>query len=279
MGRGPVLRTRTEGHPAPVWDVPSSTSTIDAHGLSVTYHGKQGSLQVLRDINLSVRTGEFVSLIGASGSGKSTLLNGLAGILPASATVTGDVVLGHSVDMGYLFQRETLLPWRRIIDNVALPLELRGVSRAERRHRARELISRYGLTGFESHYPSQLSGGMRQRVLLMRTLIYQPELIFLDEPLGSLDAQTRIVLQGELRQIWRDSGRTFVLVTHDLTEAIALSTRIVLLGGKPGRVSQEYVVDLPATESQIELRTCAAFVDLERQIWADLSQVSRGIDR
>ena len=119
---------------------------------------------------------------------------------------------------------------------------------------------------------------MRQRVLLMRTLIYQPELIFLDEPLGSLDAQTRIVLQGELRQIWRDTGRTFVLVTHDLQEAIALSTRIILLGGTPGRVSNEYVVNLPESDSQIEMRTSAAFVGLERQIWADLSQVSKGVE-
>ncbi len=279
MGRGQVLRTNPSRVALLSQDTGLGPSTIDAQAVSVTYNGKQGSLRVLQDIDLSVRSGEFVSLIGASGCGKSTLLNALAGILPASATVTGDVVLGDGVQLGYLFQRETLLPWRRVIDNVALPLELRGVGRAERRQRAQELISRYGLGGFERHYPAQLSGGMRQRVLLMRTLIYQPELIFLDEPLGSLDAQTRIVLQGELRQIWRESGRTFILVTHDLTEAIALSTRIILLGSNPGHISKEYLVDLPETESQMELQTSAAFVDLEREIWADLSRESKGIER
>jgi NitT/TauT family transport system ATP-binding protein len=243
------------------------TPVLAAHDLAIWYGT---SSPVLAAFSLTVGQGEFVSIIGPSGSGKSTALNALAGILPPSAHVSGTIDHPDGGALGYLFQRETLLPWRRVIDNVAVPLELRGAPKRERQERARAMIARYGLEGFERHYPSQLSGGMRQRVLLMRTLIYEPAVVFLDEPLGSLDAQTRLSLQEELRRMRGATGGTFVLVTHHLDEAIALGTRIVVLGGKPARVRAEYAVDLPTGESIMELRGHPAFRDLARQLWEDL---------
>lgn len=250
--------------------------TCGVRDLSVRYPTKKGAIAVLDRVTFSVEPGEFLSIIGPSGCGKSTILNVLAGLLPTRAIVSGAMWRDEQHGLGYLFQRETLLPWRRVLENVAVPLEVRGVSRSERLERARTLMSRYGLAGFEDHYPGQLSGGMRQRVLLMRTLIYAPGIVFLDEPLGSLDAQTRLTLQEEVKARWRESGSTFVLVTHDLDEAIALSTRILLVSGRPGHIRAEYPVDLPPTESIIEARSLPAFLALERQLWADLRQEAGG---
>lgn len=231
---------------------------------------RYGSTPALDRMSGCVWPGEFVSLVGPSGCGKSTLLNAIAGILPQGAFRDGVVSVDRTEGLAYLFQKETLLPWRRVLGNVELPLELRGVDARERRGRARELIEQYGLAGFERHYPSQLSGGMRQRVLLMRTLIYHPRLVLLDEPLGSLDAQTRIQLQEELRRLRQVHAQTFVLVTHDLGEAIALSTRILVLGGRPGSLRAEYEVSLPEELSVLERRRTPEFRRLEQQIWEDL---------
>lgn len=257
----PAIREQT----APPDDLPAPV--LAARSLAIRYGA---SPPVLADFSLTVRRGEFVSIIGPSGSGKSTILNALAGILSPIAQISGTIIPPDGGALGYLFQRETLLPWRRVLDNVAVPLELRGVPKHERQERARAMIARYGLEGFEGHYPSQLSGGMRQRALLMRTLIYEPAVVFLDEPLGSLDAQTRLTLQEELRHIRGATGGTFVLVTHDLDEAIALGTRVVVLGGKPARVRAEYTVDLPTDEAIMALRNRPAFRDLSRQLWEDL---------
>ncbi|MBO0709013.1 MAG: ABC transporter ATP-binding protein [Candidatus Dormibacteraeota bacterium] len=232
-------------------------------------------MSALRDISLEVREGEFVSLVGPSGCGKSTLLNAIAGILPEGTEWGGEVTVDRDDGLAYLFQKETLLPWRRVLSNVELPLELRRVPRAERRRRARNLIQQYGLAGFEHHYPSQLSGGMRQRVLLMRTLIYHPRLVLLDEPLGALDAQTRVALQEELRRLWRVHGQTFLLVTHDLAEAIGLSTRIVVLTGRPSHVQAVYDVALPRELSVFDRRRQPEFRELEQRIWSDLAPDGR----
>jgi len=272
MGGGRMLRTEV-AHTATATPVDSQgTAVVGARELSVRYRSKTGTVDVLNRVTLSVQAGEFISIIGPSGCGKSTILHALAGLLPASATTAGTMWRDEGGGLGYLFQRETLLPWRRVLDNIAIPLELRGVPRAERLERARILMARYGLSGFEDHYPGQLSGGMRQRVLLMRTLIYAPRTVFLDEPLGSLDAQTRLTLQEEVKERWRESGSTFVLVTHDLDEAIALSTRILLIGGRPGHICAEYPVALPRTESIIEARSQPEFLALERQLWAHLRE-------
>lgn len=245
---------------------------VEARDVSVRYGADKAHTTALRNVSLSVRAGEFVSLVGPSGCGKSTLLNAIAGLLPSGATVSGSVSVERGGGIAYLFQKETLLPWRRVLGNVELPLELRRVPAAARRARARRLIEQYGLGGFEQHYPAQLSGGMRQRVLLMRTLIYEPRIVFLDEPLGSLDAQTRISLQDELRRLWRAHGQTFILVTHDLSEAIALSNRIVVLGGRPGTLRSEYDVSLPHDLPVLALRRLPGFRALEDEIWNDLAE-------
>jgi NitT/TauT family transport system ATP-binding protein len=191
------------------------------------------------DVTLSIDTGEFVSFVGPSGCGKSTLLNLAAGLLsPDSGVIEfdGAPLSGPNDRVGYLTQEDALLPWRSVLSNVALPLEVRRLPRAERHSAAREALLKVGLHKFEHHLPHQLSGGMRKRVALARTLVYRPRTLLLDEPFGALDAQTRLTMQNELRTIAREAGLTVVLVTHDLNEAIALSDRIVAFSRRPARV-------------------------------------------
>ena len=183
----------------------------------------------------------------------------------------GQIALRPGASFGYVFQKDTLLPWRTVLHNVALPLELRGVRRAEREERAARLLAQFGLAGFERSYPRQLSGGMRQRTLLARTLVYEPDLLLLDEPLGALDAQTRLQLQEELREVCRTLGKTCVLVTHDLDEAISLSERVILLSVRPAAVQRVYPADLPRDLPLMELRSTEAFARLRLDIWQELS--------
>ena len=195
--------------------------------------------KALNSISIEVRPGEFVSLLGPSGCGKTTLLNLVAGLTqPDSGELfyRGQQISGANQKVGYLTQDDALLPWRTVRTNVALPLEIKGRQSRERRERADEIIARVGLRGFEDHYPRQLSGGMRKRVSLARTLIYEPETLLLDEPFGALDAQTRILMQRELLALVRSLSLTVILVTHDLNEAIALSDRIVLFSRRPASI-------------------------------------------
>ena len=178
----------------------------------------------LDGVSLDVTAGELVTVVGPSGCGKSTLLNLIAGLLPPSAgqvVYKGAPVRGVNTEIGYVTQTDNLYPWRTLRENVEFPLELRGVARAERRRRAAAVIERVGLAGFEDHYPHELSGGMRQRANIVRTLVYDPEVILMDEPFGPLDAQTRLLLQDQLLGLWDGAGKTIVFITHDLTEAVA----------------------------------------------------------
>ncbi|MFI4995293.1 MAG: ABC transporter ATP-binding protein [Hyphomicrobiales bacterium] len=207
-----------------------------------------GGLTALEQLSFKVGPGEFIAVVGPSGSGKSTLLNMIAGLdTPSEGSIRldGRIVDGPSPKVGFMLQKDLLLPWRTIRHNVEFGLEARPVKAAERRERALKELKRCRLEGFADYYPRQLSGGMRQRAALARTLTIDPELILLDEPFSALDAQTRLILQKSFAGTIAESGITTVLITHDLVEAVAMSDRILVLSERPGRMLEEIVVDLP----------------------------------
>lgn len=241
----------------------------------------------LQDVAFDVRPGEFVSLVGPSGCGKSTCLNMVAGLAgPSEGTVThhGRPVRGVNTEVGYITQEDNLLPWRTLSGNVELGMEMQGVPRAERRARAREFVELVGLAGFEEHYPHELSGGMRKRAGIIRTLVYDSDVVLMDEPFGPLDAQTRVILQAELLKLWqrspapptssasipRGSRPTVLFVTHDLVEAIALSDRILVFTANPGSIKREYTVDIPRPRDPFRIHETPGFGDLHEALWADI---------
>lgn len=229
----------------------------------------------VRDINLDIQEGEFVSLVGPSGCGKSTLLNMVAGLF---APTSGDIsykqgpVNGVNTDVGYITQDDNLLPWRTVIDNVALALEFRGVGKKQRYEDAHRVLEIVGLKGFERFYPHELSGGMRKRVSIVRTLVYAPSVFLMDEPFGPLDAQTRVILQDELLKILQQSKQTVLFVTHDLVESIALSDRIVVFSRSPGTIKTIYKVDLPKPRDVFHIHETPGFNDIYDALWKDIKE-------
>jgi NitT/TauT family transport system ATP-binding protein len=218
-------------------------------GLEKIYRTKDGNdIHALQDINLDVRPAEFISIVGPSGCGKTTLLKILAGILKRSA---GEVVMqgrslsGPSRELGVVFQAPVLLPWRTVLANVMVPVEVQKRNRTEFEARARQLIAMVGLSGFEGKYPSELSGGMQQRVGICRALVHDPSFLLMDEPFGALDAMTRESMNEELQRIWSASRKTILLVTHSIAEAVYLADRVVVMTPRPGRIVDVIVVDLP----------------------------------
>jgi NitT/TauT family transport system ATP-binding protein len=239
--------------------------------------GKKDSMAktALRDINLEIRRGEFVTFIGPSGCGKSTVLNMLAGLLaPTSGRVLyeGREIHGVNTAAGYVTQDDNLLPWRTLLDNVSLALEFKGVDKRLRREKANQYLQSVGLSGFESYYPHELSGGMRKRGSIVRTLVYEPDTILMDEPFGPLDAQTRVILQDELLRLWQGSGRTIVFVTHDLVEAIALSDRIVIFTSTPGEIKAVHEVNIPRPRDVFHIHSAPEFRDIFDTIWVELRE-------
>jgi NitT/TauT family transport system ATP-binding protein len=221
-------------------------------------------------VDLQVRPGELVTLVGPSGCGKSTLLNMAAGMFqPTRGTVRygGQDVTGLNYSVGYMTQQDHLLPWRSVVDNIALPLELRGEARDRRVARAQDLVALVGLEGFERHFPSQVSGGMRKRCALARLLAYDPETLLMDEPFGALDAQLRLGLQAELLRVVRSLGKTVLFVTHDLDEAISMGDRCAVFQGRPGRIAEIIDVDLPAERDLLTLRFEPRYVELTQRLW------------
>jgi NitT/TauT family transport system ATP-binding protein len=222
------------------------------------------------DINLDVRRGEFLSIIGPSGCGKSTLLNMAAGLLePTDGTVLyeGKPIRGLNTNVGYVTQRDTLLPWRTVERNVALPLELQGVPSAERKRRVRDVLEMVGLTGRGNRYPSQLSGGMSKRTALAQILIYEPTTLLMDEPFGALDAQLRMALQRDLLDIWERTGKTILFVTHDLEEAILMGDRVVVFGANPGRIIHIEDIGLERPRDLVALRADPKFTSAWEKLW------------
>jgi len=229
----------------------------------------------LHDINLAIGRGRFISLVGPSGCGKSTVLNMIAGLVrPTEGAVRydGTVVSGVNTDVGYITQDDNLLPWRTLRENVEVALEFRGVPAGQRREQATRYIAMVGLNGFEHHYPHELSGGMRKRTALVRTLIYEPSVVLMDEPFGPLDAQTRVILQDELLRLWTGTGKTIVFVTHDLVEAIALSDEIVLFSRAPGTIKQRYEVPLPRPRDVFHIHADPRFPEFYNRLWNDLRE-------
>lgn len=248
------------------------------HMISFDHVGKRffkrgKPFQALGDAHFDVLPGEFVSVIGPSGCGKSTLLNLTAGLMkPTSGGVLygGDPVSAVNTNVGYVTQSDTLLPWRTVRQNVEVPMEIRRVPRSERDDRANEVIRRVGLTGFENHYPAELSGGMRKRVVLARTLVYEPETLLMDEPFGALDAQLKLVLQQELLRLWADEHKTVIFVTHDLAEAVTLSDRVVVVSARPGTVRTIKTIDIERPRNVFDVRFDDRFRNLQQELWSVL---------
>jgi len=243
---------------------------IEFSGVSKAFQVEGGERPAVESIDLSVNAGEVVTLVGPSGCGKSTLLNMTAGLFaPSQGRVryAGELVQGLNLKVGYMTQQDHLLPWRSVLDNIALPLEIRGLDRHARKEKARELVALVGLEGFESYYPSQVSGGMRKRCALARLLAQDPETLLMDEPFGALDAQLRLALQIELLRLVRALGKTVLFVTHDLDEAVALADRCAVFAGRPGRIVQTLPVPLGADRDLLSLRLDPRYVDLTQQLW------------
>ena len=225
------------------------------------------------DFTLDIAAGEFVTILGPSGCGKSTVLNILARIESASsggALIRGRALDAAWLDVGYVFQDDTVLPWRNVVDNIALGLLIRGIGEAERMRRVRDLIETMSLQGFESAYPSELSGGMRKRVALATALAFDPPILLMDEPFGALDAQTRVVLQQELMDIWLRTRKTVVFVTHDIHEAIILADRVVVMTKRPGTIKSVWPVDLPRPRDPDSIGEFPAYQSLIRQLGHEL---------
>ena len=246
---------------------------LQAHNLRMTFYDQnRADLLALDDLSLSVEEGEFLAIVGPSGSGKSTLLRLLAGLLrPIEGRVEycSEPLAAPRRDIGYVFQRANLMPWRTVAANIALPLEVAHVPRAEVAARTEAMISLVGLDGFAGSHPAQLSGGMQQRVALARALIHEPTALLLDEPFGSLDALTRERMNAELLRIWNVHQRTVVMVTHSISEAVLLADRILVLTPRPGRVRAEFTVPLPRPRTSA-ITGDAAFIQLTRAVRAEI---------
>ena len=223
------------------------------------------------EATVSVSKGEFVSVVGPTGCGKSTLLNVAAGLLfPSSGDVriSGQPLSGINRRAGYMFQAESLMPWRSALDNVLAGLEFAGVERDEAERRAKDWLARVGLSGFESRYPHELSGGMRKRVALAQMLILDPEIMLMDEPFSALDVQTRQLMENELLELWSADRKSVLFITHDLEEAIALSDRVIVLSAGPAtRPIADFAIDLPRPRDVNEIRLTPRFVELHSNIW------------
>jgi NitT/TauT family transport system ATP-binding protein len=239
-----------------------------------------GSVTAVDHVSFSVRQGEFVSVIGPSGCGKSTLFNiigGLVGGYGGAVTITGERVTGPHASIGMVFQEQSTFPWRTVLDNVAFPLELTRMPRKEREARAHHFITLVGLNGFERRYPSELSGGMRQRVAIARTLAAEPKILLMDEPFGALDEQTRLLLGDKVTEIQQTLHQTTLLITHSIAEAVQLSDRIVMMTCRPGRVKRIISIDLPRPRTS-DIVSSPAFGAYVASIWGDLrEEATRGL--
>lgn len=228
------------------------------------------SFVALEDVSLEVRAGEFLVLVGPSGCGKSTLLDVLAGLTQPSSgrvLIDGKPITGPARDRGVVFQQYALFPWLTALDNVAFGLEIAGLGRSERRAKAAAYLDLVGLSAFAKHYPHEMSGGMKQRVAIARSLAYEPEVLLMDEPFAALDAQTRETLQEELVDIWRRTGKTIVFITHGIDEAVVLGQRVAVMTSRPGRIKQ--IVDIPESlhAGTPDVRSLPQFGALRHEIW------------
>lgn len=258
----------------------SATAKLRTEQLCKTFGNGNGDGNVvaLANVDLTIGDGEFVSIVGPSGCGKSTLFNILAGLIRPSS---GQVLLdGRSPDdllgrLGYMQQRDLLMPWRTVLDNTTVGLELNGVGKKEARRQSLEQFPRFGLEGFEDHWPAKLSGGMRQRAALLRTFLAGREVMLLDEPFGALDALTRSQMQEWLLRIWQDDSKTILFVTHDVEEAVFLSDRVYVMSGRPGQIVRALDIDLPRPRRQT-VADSPEFVSFKQQLLEPLYAAMAG---
>jgi NitT/TauT family transport system ATP-binding protein len=257
------------------------TSKLELKDVTVRYTNKRTGAETvaLAATSFRVEAGEFICIVGPSGCGKTTLLNCLDGLRPVSGgqiLVDGRPVSAPGPDRSMVFQSPSLMPWRNVLGNVTYGLEAQGVPKAEATRRARAMIELVGLTGFEGYHPGELSGGMQQRVNLARALVIEPEVILLDEPFAALDAQTRELMQAELLRVWRVTKKTAVFITHQISEAVYLADRVVVLSSRPGRVKAIVTIDLPRPRT-LEIKHEPRTIALEREI-EGLIDSGRGIE-
>lgn len=255
---------------------------IEIRGLSKVFpaRGKDAPVEALRNVDLTVREGEFLTVLGPSGCGKTTLLRILAGLLPwdeGTITIEGRPLDGPGPDRAMVFQNFALLPWASVLSNVAFGLELRGVPRAEREAKAAELVELVGLKGFEHRLPSELSGGMQQRVGLARALAVDPKILLMDEPFGALDEQTRRLLQEELLAIWEARRKTVIFITHSMEEAVLLGDRVILMSPRPGRIIDIVDVPLPRPRASTvdSIEGSAEFASITADLWRRLRDMQQ----
>jgi len=257
-----------------------SDAILVANDIVVQFDTPEGPITAVDNVSLKVRPGEFLSIIGPSGCGKSTLFNVIGGLLgnyQGAVNVDGETISGPHKSIGMVFQEESTFPWRTVTDNVAFPLELVGMPKRERIERARHFIKLVGLDGFENRYPGELSGGMRQRVSLARTLASEPKILLMDEPFAALDEQTRLLLGDKVLQIQQQLKQTTLLITHNITEAVQMSDRILVMTYRPGKLKRIVDIDLPRPRTS-EIVGSEAFGRYVAQIWNDLrEEANRGM--
>jgi NitT/TauT family transport system ATP-binding protein len=247
---------------------------ISIRGVRKAYVGRGREVLALDRVDLEIEPGEFVAFVGPSGCGKSTLMNMIAGILPVtegSIVHNGRSIAGINRHVGYMTQRDAVLPWRTVEQNVALPLRFHGMPTAKRRDHVAAMLEQVGLTGFGRAFPAELSGGMRKRVALAQLLAYGPDTLLMDEPFGALDAQLKLLMQERLLRIWLERRQTVVFVTHDLAEAVTLANRVVVFSGRPGRIKTIEPIVLPADRDVFRVRFLPAFEAAYTRLWDALS--------
>ncbi|MCC6777192.1 MAG: ABC transporter ATP-binding protein [Hyphomicrobiales bacterium] len=252
-----------------------SAAKIEVQGVSKQFDQAGSPVQALAALDLAVKEGEFVSIVGPSGCGKSTLLYMLGGFIPASSgrmLVDSRPVTGPGVDRGVVFQEYALFPWLTVFDNIAYGLREAGLAERDVRATAERYVRLIGLDGFESRFPRELSGGMKQRVALARTFAYEPGILLLDEPFGALDAQTREIMQDELLRLWRSTHKTVIMVTHDVSEAVYLSNRVCVMSQRPGRIVQEFTIDLDHSVEREEMVLSEAYTTIRNAVWLAVRQ-------
>jgi NitT/TauT family transport system ATP-binding protein len=259
----------------------SAPALLAVDDIVMRFGSAEDGVTALDNVSFTVAPGEFLAVIGPSGCGKSTLFNIIGGLLggyDGRVAVAGEKVYGPHASIGMVFQEESTFPWRNVVDNVAFPLEIAGMPKRERIERARHFVSMVGLDGFEKRYPAELSGGMRQRVSMARTLASEPKILLMDEPFAALDEQTRLLLGDKVLQIQQELNQTMLLITHNITEAVQLADRILVMTYRPGRVKRMVDIKLPRPRTS-EIVSSEAFGRYVAQIWSDLrEEASRGLN-